>query len=424
MAIREIQRTTMQCAALATSLLAPCAHAQQPPATTVSVAVVEVDSLGGARTRTMAAMVNARLAHATTRNELRVVSWYDVVSTCEVGCPNRWTWQDFRELAKLVRADVVVELTTSVEGKGLTAQALAHQLSTRAVDTLPLVRGVADTAVARELAGHISELLFRVREQRLDNAPGAAQRVTVPTDPFIVDYVRQLARESPLGDLRRRPTTEGDIEVRAWGGLGITGTSAVVLRRERGTWRGWRVRVAHCRADVAIPIADTASATTVERFVARARRRCDATIGDVRAGAIVFDADTLAITRLKADSRTIQRAWDAALERGLLTLPPEVPPVGVVDGFTYVIEVRRGDEYRASSIEDVDKPEVPADAQVKRVYEALSRLATPPRKTTECTERAEPAGNDGYCNRMHGNDGTSWKRRILPGLGRTSGAPI
>jgi hypothetical protein len=49
----------------------------------------------------------------------------------------------------------------------------------------------------------------------------------------------------------------------------------------------------------------------------------------------------------------------------------------MMDGFSYVIEVRRGAEYRASSIEQVDKPEVPADAQVKRVYEALTRLVRP-----------------------------------------------
>jgi hypothetical protein len=360
-------------------LLAPSAAAQRAPATPVTVAIVEVDSLAGVRTRTMTALVNARLAHWTTRDELRIVSWKDVVSTCDIGCPNRWSWQDFRELAKLVRADVVIELTTSVQGREVTAQALAHRPSSRAVDTLPLVRGTADTAVARELAGHISEVLRRLYEQKLDSAPGAAREVRVPARPFIVDYMRHLASESPLGDLRRRPTAPDDIEVRAWGGLGLGGTSGVVLRRERGIWRGWRADVVHCRADVAVPIADTASATTVERFIARARRKCDAAIGDVRDGAQIFDADTLAITKLKADARAIQRAWNAAVQEGLLALPPEVPREGIMmDGFAYVIEVRRGDEYRASSIEQMDKPEVPADAQVKRVYEVLRRLVAAP----------------------------------------------
>jgi hypothetical protein len=140
-------------------------------------------------------------------------------------------------------------------------------------------------------------------------------------------------------------------------------------------WRAWLAEVVPCRIDVAVPIADTASATTGARFIALARRKCDASIGDVSHGAEVFNADTLAITELKVDGRAIGRAWDSAVQEGLLTLPPEVPRTWLMmDGFSYVIEVRRGAEYRASSIEHVDKPEVPADAQVKRVYEALTRL--------------------------------------------------
>ena len=92
-------------------------------------------------------------------------------------------------------------------------------------------------------------------------------------------------------------------------------------------------------------------------------------------GALIFNADTLAITALEAESRTIERAWDSAVREGLLTLPPMVSRTWrMMDGFSYVIEVRRGAEYRASSIEHVDKPEAPADAEVQRVYDALMRL--------------------------------------------------
>jgi hypothetical protein len=44
------------------------------------------------------------------------------------------------------------------------------------------------------------------------------------------------------------------------------------------------------------------------------------------------------------------------------------------DGATYLIELRRGDEYRAAEIEDLERPEVEADAQVKQVYAAVRRL--------------------------------------------------
>jgi hypothetical protein len=44
------------------------------------------------------------------------------------------------------------------------------------------------------------------------------------------------------------------------------------------------------------------------------------------------------------------------------------------DGITYVIELRRGDEYRAAEIEHLERPEVVADTQVEQVYAAVRRL--------------------------------------------------
>jgi hypothetical protein len=363
---------------LALPLMAPLAEGQGAPAGRVSVAIIEAESAPVERTRKVAALVRAELERYTTREQLHVVPRKDFMSICDITCPVRWTPRDLREAAKLLRADVMVELTTSVQGREVTTQALALRPYITGVDTLPPARDVADSGVARKLAEQLSEMLFRVSEQKLDSARGAARVVSVPKNAFLVDLMRQLASESPLGDLRRRATAVDDVEVRAWGGFGLTGTAGVVLRRERGTWRGWLAEIVSCRADVAIPIADTASATTVAGFVARARRKCDATIGDVRNGAQVYNADTLAITALTADSHTIQRAWDAAVQEGLLTLPPDVARKWLMmDGFTYVIEVRRGAEYRASSIEQLEKPEVPADAQVKNVYDALIRLVRP-----------------------------------------------
>jgi hypothetical protein len=41
---------------------------------------------------------------------------------------------------------------------------------------------------------------------------------------------------------------------------------------------------------------------------------------------------------------------------------------------TYVVELRRGSEYRASEIERVDPPETEADRQMQRVYAPLATL--------------------------------------------------
>ena len=45
----------------------------------------------------------------------------------------------------------------------------------------------------------------------------------------------------------------------------------------------------------------------------------------------------------------------------------------MLDGHTYVLEVRRGQVYRASEIEDLEKPEVPADATIRRIAMMLRR---------------------------------------------------
>ena len=42
-----------------------------------------------------------------------------------------------------------------------------------------------------------------------------------------------------------------------------------------------------------------------------------------------------------------------------------------MDGFTYVIEIRRGNSYRASVIEAIPEPEVDADRVARVVYEAV-----------------------------------------------------
>ena len=321
----------MRFSLLALCLMATRAEGQRVPSAPLSVAIVEADAMPAERTRTIAALVRTRLEHHTTREQLHVWSRKNVAWLCDMICPDRWTPQDMHEVGKLLPADVMVLLTTSVQGGEVSAQVLAQRQPSMAVDTLPRVRGVADTAVASELAGKLSEMLQRLDEQKLDSAPGAARVVSVPTHAYLVDVMRKRGSESPLGDLRRRATAPDDVEVRAWGGFGLTGISGVVLRRERGAWRAWR--------------------------------------------AVVVNADTLAIREVKADARAIEGAWDAAMQEGLLTLPAEVVRKWVMlDGFTYVIEVRRGAEYRASSIEHVGKPEVPADAQVKRVFEALTRL--------------------------------------------------
>jgi hypothetical protein len=70
--------------------------------------------------------------------------------------------------------------------------------------------------------------------------------------------------------------------------------------------------------------------------------------------------------------------WDALVDARLFRLPPAVPRSWVMmDGRTYVLEVRRGAEYRASVIEHTSPPETAGD-RVVRAIAALVRRAVPP----------------------------------------------
>jgi hypothetical protein len=71
----------------------------------------------------------------------------------------------------------------------------------------------------------------------------------------------------------------------------------------------------------------------------------------------------------------MEDAWSAAVRAGAFELPGRVVRDQVLDdSFMYVVELRTGDEYRASMIEDLEQPATKADQQVKDVYAAVSRV--------------------------------------------------
>jgi hypothetical protein len=148
----------------------------------------------------------------------------------------------------------------------------------------------------------------------------------------------------------------------------------IILRRVNGVWRGWSPVVHSCSLDVPIPVGDTANAATAAAFRQRAKRECGRPPRDTLNAAAVFSIDTLEVHSLtKRDD--IGSAWNGAVKAGVLELPPRIKRTWIMfDGFTYVVELRRGNSYRASVIEHVEKPEVDADRQVQEVYRALAPL--------------------------------------------------
>lgn len=228
---------------------------------------------------------------------------------------------------------------------------------------------------AREIASLFALTIVAVFSR---SAFAQARVVSAPPEPSLLNITRTWSRASTLGDLRELRTRSDYVELRAWSGYGLAETRVIVLRRTDGHWSASLGRVIRCEIQIPASVADTASQTTMHRYVVEARRNCGTSVADVSAGARILTTDTLVVAQLEARESEIEAAWNATLAAGLLQLPARVNRSAPISAdSTYVIELRRGDEYRAAEIEQLDRPEVDADAQVKQVYAAVRRLLPP-----------------------------------------------
>jgi hypothetical protein len=204
---------------------------------------------------------------------------------------------------------------------------------------------------------------------------GQARVASAPPEPSLLNLTSSWARASALGDLRELRTSSDHLELRVWRGYGATETRAVVLRRADGHWSASLARVIRCEIQIPRSVGDTAKAATMRHYVAEARRHCGTSVTDASAGSQIIAADTLVVQRLDVPELEIDVVWKDALTAGALELPGRVKRDRTIDeGLTYVIELRRGNEYRAAEIEHLEQSEVKADAQVKQIYAAVQRL--------------------------------------------------
>lgn len=202
-----------------------------------------------------------------------------------------------------------------------------------------------------------------------------ARIVSAPSEPSLLNLTAGWARASTLGDLRDVRTRGEHLELRVWRGYASSETQAIVVRHVEGRWSALLARVIRCEIQVPASAMDTASAATMRQFVVDARRNCGASVVNVTAGSRIIAADTLVVQPLDAAESDIESVWKDAQTAGVLQLPSRVKRGAARDdGLTYVIELRRGDEYRASEIEHVEQPEVRADTQVQQIYAAVLRL--------------------------------------------------
>ena len=200
-----------------------------------------------------------------------------------------------------------------------------------------------------------------------------ARVVSEPSEPSLLALTRGWSRASSLGDLREARTASDHVELRVWAGYDTSTTQAIVVRRAGGRWSAFVARVLRCELQIPLAVGDTASARTMQSFVAEARRHCGP-VANAGAGVRIITADTVVVAQLSLPDSTIQEAWTSALRAGALELPGRVKHALPGDGLTFVIETRRGNEYRASEIERVDPAETEADRQLQRVYGTLSTL--------------------------------------------------
>ena len=98
------------------------------------------------------------------------------------------------------------------------------------------------------------------------------------------------------------------------------------------------------------------------------------TAGEVVGVLYDMDCPHLRWTPERHHSTSYADLWAGAVDDGVLELPPSVEREWVMlDGHTYVVEVREGDSYRTSVIAHTE-PEVEADRQVQAVARRLSSL--------------------------------------------------
>jgi hypothetical protein len=204
---------------------------------------------------------------------------------------------------------------------------------------------------------------------------GQARVVSAPPEPSLLNLTTGWARASILGDLRELRTQSDHRELRVWRGYGATETRAVVLRHAGGHWSASLARVIRCEIQIPRSVGDTAKAATMRLYVAEARRNCGTSVVDVSAGSQIIAADTLVVQPLDVSELEIDAVWKDALGAGALELPGRVKRDRAVDeGMTYLVELRRGNEYRAAEIEHLERPATKADSQVKQIYMAVQRL--------------------------------------------------
>jgi hypothetical protein len=186
-----------------------------------------------------------------------------------------------------------------------------------------------------------------------------AQARAAPSSDLPLSPLETLVRESELGDIRERPMKGDDVELRVWrsGGFAGMGENGVIIRRKNGRWYGWRARAEPCTKEMANTDPPPRHCSTAEPPTAPA-----------------FGAGVLVTEEIQPPS-AIRDAWAVAVRHHVHTLPRTVQGQYLrKDGFSSLIQLRRGSEYRYTWTDDLDSPRTSEERRASAIVTALFNL--------------------------------------------------
>lgn len=183
----------------------------------------------------------------------------------------------------------------------------------------------------------------------------AAKIISEPENNHILNVTREWSKLVEIRDLRMKKFGEDDIEIRLWVGYGLGRTTAGIISRTNGDWKFISLNVDEYQISASDSLAK-ADGNLPPDILGKMGGRC--TIGIARhmgsgkkAGIVVgttYNLDCPHIyQRVDQDSSRLNQLWENLKEAGILDLPPD-DNILMLDGQTYLIELRHGLNYRAS----------------------------------------------------------------------------
>jgi hypothetical protein len=197
---------------------------------------------------------------------------------------------------------------------------------------------------------------------------GQGVLVYQPKDNYLLEVTQKWdSARSVLGDLRKKQMESDNIELRLWDGYGLFGTRGIILKRMSGKWTVQRVNIKTC----AVYYPDSLKGIVPKKkfFAGVTTKDCNGDKFDV---GISLQVDTALVSKPLKVTANLNRLWNTLVENGLLDLPTNVKHSWIMlDGRTFVVEVRVGNFYKASVLAYLKNPKLKAYKTIKNIVRIL-----------------------------------------------------